>query len=365
MKVLIINTVPTEKNGITNVIFNYLSATEEKNIIFDYISLNDPDKVYKEAIRRVGGTICVLKRSSKNIFSYISSLQKFIEENGYDIVHIHGNSHTVVLELIAAKKAGCRVRIVHAHSTKCNSLTVHKFLTPLFNHYYTHGIACGKEAGYFMFGKKPFSVMNNGIDTHKFAFNPQNRIKNRKILGWENCKIIGHVGYFTALKNQSFIVDIFECLYKQNSNYRLILIGDGPMRGEIQNKLDSKGLGKMACLTGNIDNVNEYINAIDTIVMPSLFEGLPLTLIEQQANGLPCVVADTITREADKTGNLQFLSLKAPVEEWTLAVLHEDGVSREARSKKAIEDITAEGYNIKYQAKKLSSFYYDTLANNY
>ena len=99
--------------------------------------------------------------------------------------------------------------------------------------------------------------------------------------------------------------------------------------------------------------------------MPSLFEGLPLTLIEQQANGLPCVVADTITREADKTGNLQFLSLKAPVEEWTLAVLHEDGVSREARSKKAIEDITAEGYNIKYQAKKLSSFYYDTLANNY
>ena len=357
MKILIINTVPTEKNGITNVIFNYLSAADDTDNIFDYISLNDPDEVYKEAIRRVGGSIHVLKRSSKRLFSYISSLRNIIKVNAYDIVHIHGNSHTVILELIAAKKAGCRVRVVHAHSTKCNSLAVHKLLAPLFNYYYTQGIACGKDAGVFMFGEKPFTVMNNGIDTLKFAFNQQFRKEIREKLGWTGCKVIGHVGYFMTLKNQSFIVDVFECLYKQDSNYRLVLIGDGPMREEIQNKLDSKELGKMACLTGNIDNVNEYLNAIDTIVMPSLFEGLPLTLIEQQANGLLCVVADTITQEADKTGNLKFLSLKASLEDWVQAIIHEDGVSREDRSKKAIEDITEAGYNIKEQAKKLKSFY--------
>ena len=362
-KILIINTVPTEKNGITNVIFNYLSATEEKGGIFDYVSLNDPDEVYKAGIKRVGGTIYVLNRSSKGILSYLKSLNNIIKANTYDIVHIHGNSHTVVLELIAAKNAGCRVRIVHAHSTRCNSLVVHRILTPLFNYLCTHRIACGKDAGSFMFGRKPFTVMNNGIVTRKYAFKPQSRKEIKEKLGWVDCNIIGHVGYFMALKNQSFIVDVFESIYKQNPDYRVILIGDGPMREEIQNKLDSKGLSKMACLTGNIDNVNDYLNAIDVIVMPSLFEGVPLTLIEQQANGLPCVVADTITKEADKTGNLRFLSLKAPVEEWAQAVISEDGISREERSKKAIEDITKAGYSIEEEARTLVKYYQELLTN--
>lgn len=129
----------------------------------------------------------------------------------------------------------------------------------------------------------------------------------------------------------------------------------------IQNKDESEGLGKMACLTGNIDNVNDYLNAIDIIVMPSLFEGVPLTLIEQQANGLHCLVADTITRETDKTGNLKFLSLKVPVEEWAETVMCEDGVCREERSKKAVENVIKAGYNIKEQAKKLVSFYREAI----
>lgn len=356
-KILLINTVPTEKNGVTNVIFNYLMAMNEDCGMFDYVSLNKPEDYYLNIIEKKGGRVFVIPRSSRKLFSYWNSLLNLIKQNKYDAVHVHGNSHTVVLELTAAKVAGCKIRIVHAHSTKCNSITLHKKLAFLFDQLCTHRIACGKDAGRFMFGKRPFVVINNGINTDKYAFRIEKRIKIRKHLGWEQCIVIGHVGYFKAIKNQSFIVDVFECIYKQNHNCRLVLIGEGPMREDIQNKLDSKGLSKVACMTGNIDNVNDYLNAIDVIVMPSLFEGVPLTLIEQQANGLPCVVADTITREADKTGNLLFLSLHLSVEEWAQAVIRENCVNREESSKKAIENITKAGYSIKEEAKKLSQYY--------
>lgn len=363
MKLLIINTVPTEKNGITNVIFNYLSAIDCEGLVIDILSLNQPNQKYVDMVKQKGGKMYVLPRSKDHITRYWKELRKLIKNNGYDIVHIHGNSHTTFIELSAAYAAGCVVRMIHAHNTMCKHVLVHRILTPLFNMLCTNGLACGKEAGRFMFGYKPFTVINNGVDTDKFAFNTQIREKLRNKMGWTDCKVIGHVGYFTEVKNQSFIVDIFECLYENNPDYRLVLIGDGPMREEIKKKIDSKGLGNKVCMTGNIDNVNEYLNAIDMIVMPSLFEGLPLTLIEQQANGLPCVVADTITREADKTGNIKFLSMNSPVEEWAKAVMEEDGKSRDERSRKAIEDITLAGYNIKEQALKLADFYNAAVEN--
>lgn len=361
MKILIINTVPTDKNGITNVIFNYLNAIDKEGLYFDYVSLNNPAESYLCAIRKKGGKVYVLPRSKFKLLSYWNRLRRLVKHNVYDLVHIHGNSHTLTLELSAVRMARCVVGVAHAHTTTCKHVVVHKILTPLFNALCTHGLACGEAAGRFMFGKKPFKVMNNGVDTNRFTFDYDKREKVRVELGWINNPIIGHVGYFTEVKNQSFIVDVFELLHKQYPKYRLVLIGDGPLKNEVKKKLALKGLLDDSCLTGNIDNVDEYLNAIDTIVMPSLFEGLPLTLIEQQANGLPCVVADTITKEADKTGNLKFLSLNAPVEEWVDAILKDDGITRAERSKKAITDITTAGYNIKEQARKLTDFYFDAV----
>lgn len=363
MKILVVNSVPTEKNGITNVIFNYLSAMNSKEIVFDYIAINYPDKIYKDIIHSTGGQVYVLKRSYKSFFPYVRELCRIIKNNAYDAVHIHGNSHTVVLDLLAAWLAGCKVRIVHAHSTKCNSIFVHKVFSLPFNLLCTHRVACGKAVGEFMFGDKAFVVLNNGVDTDRFVFNVETRDRIREKLGWSNKKIIGHVGYFLPIKNQSFVIDVFECLYQQNPDYRLVLIGDGPMKEEIQLKLNSKQLGDVSFLTGNIDNVDEYLNAIDVIVMPSLYEGLPLTLIEQQANGLVCVVSDRITREADKSGNLKFVSLRASVEKWAKAVMDDDGLNREERSIMAIDRIVAAGYSIKVQSERLNDFYKSIIDN--
>ena len=367
MKVLVINTVPTEKNGITNVIFNYLGAASNHAIQMDVLMINDAEQNYKTQVVKYGGKPIVIKRSAKNIVSYFSKIVQVIRNNKYDAVHIHGNSHTMVLELLAAKIGGCKVRITHSHNTTCNCLVLHKLLTPLFNSLYTHGLACGKEAGIWQYGNRPFTIINNGIDTNRFVFNHDVRITIRQKLGLTDEQIlIGNVGHFWGkVKNQSFIVDVFSELVKRDNNYHLVLIGDGAMRPEIEKKVDSLGLNDKVTFTGNINNVSDYLNAIDLIVMPSLFEGLPLTLVEQQANGLQCIVSDTITKEVDKTGNLCFVSLNASISEWVQSIENCNcKQGREQRSKKAVNDIAKEGYSIQTEAMQLVGFYKSVCKNS-
>lgn len=356
MKILVINTVPTDKNGITNVIINYLNAMGN-DVAFDYVAINNPNAFYVNFFKEKSATLYSFKR--KNVLGYIWSLYKIIKQNNYDAIHVHGNSHTVVLELLAAKLAGCKVRIIHAHSTGCNSVALHKLLAALFDSLCTNRLACGEEAGKFMFGNKPFKIINNGVDVEKFSFDNKTREALRvKLALTENDIVVGHVGYFMPVKNQSFLIDVFAELAKNDYRYHLVLIGDGAMRTEIEQKVASLGLTNKVMFTGNIDNVSEYLNAIDIIIMPSLYEGLPLTLVEQQANGLQCVVSDTITAEADKTGNLRFLSLQAPILDWVHTVEKSHCMqNRELRSKDAIVAIEKAGYSIQREAKKLVEYY--------
>lgn len=359
MKILLINTVPTDRNGITGVLFNYLKAMNTEGMILDLLAINEPSDNYKKIVEEKGGKVFVIPRL-KGTLAYWSGLYSLVKRERYDEVHIHGNSHTVVLELTAIWFAGCKVRIVHAHTTQTNRPISHKLATPLFNMFYTHGLACGEAAGKWMFGNKKFTVLNNGVDTKKFAFNPAFRHELRESLGWENCKVIGHVGYFMELKNHKWIVEVFRELHKRDNTYRLLLIGDGELRPEIEKQIADCGLSDTVKFTGNIDNVNEYLNAMDIVLMPSLFEGLPLTLIEQQANGLKCVVADTITREADKTKSLTFLSLNAPVSSWAdtiLEILGEDNRDRLDHSHSNIKKIANCGYSIQEEARKLNAYY--------
>ena len=209
-----------------------------------------------------------------------------------------------------------------------------------------------------MFGSKDVTIVNNCIDTDMYKFNGNSRESIRTKHHWNHCKVLGHVGIFIELKNQTFVVDVFNVLYKKDDTYRLVLIGEGPLHNTIKAKVQQLGLADKVVFTGNINNVNEYLNAIDIIIMPSYFEGLPLTLIEQQANGLQCVCSDTITKEVDKSGNLRFLSLDKSADEWALEVdSFLDTSHREERSRIAIEKIRESGYSIQAEAEKLLKLY--------
>lgn len=366
MKVLVVNTNLTDKNGVAGVIFNYLQAINKDGLQMDLVSINHPNQQYIDIVERNGGHLYVIERTMGSVLKYWLELKKLITREKYDIVHIHGNSHTVVLELSAAWAAGCKVRIVHSHNTKCEHNIVHRLTKPLFDFLVTHRLACGTDAGKWMYGNKPFIVLNNGIDTKKFSFSQTLRDKIRQQLNVSsNCFVLGHVGYFYEVKNHQHIINVFEVLYRKNKNMRLILIGDGILKKKMQCLIKEKELSDVVLFTGNIGNVNEFLNAMDAIIMPSIFEGLPLTLIEEQANGLPCVVSDNITREADKTGNLHFLSLSEPLSVWADCIERlQDGNNRKERSIKAIEMIKGNGYDIEEEAKVLKKIYKDSISMN-
>ena len=367
MKLLVINTAGLAIGGITTNMYNYLSRIKDKSTKIDLVVTVLQDEVSVKRFQNIGCSLYYLPHRTKKPFLYMYKLYLLCKKNKYDIVHIHGNSHTVVIDLLPVWIAGCVVRMVHAHNTTCSHVVVHKLLSIPFNLLYTHALACGQAAGRLMFGNKHFTIVNNGVDTDLYKFNSETRDFIRSKHKWDNCRVLGHVGIFLEIKNQTFIVDVFKELYQKDNSYRLVLIGEGPMQNCIRDKVQRLGLSNMVVFTGNINNVHEYLNAIDLIIMPSLFEGLPLALIEQQTNGLRCVVSDNITCEADKTESLTFLSLDTPITEWADTIWKITNYSQEdrcERSKSNITKIEQCGYSILKEAKKLQTYYRNALKSS-
>ena len=360
MKVLMVNTVVTDPNGIAQVIFNINDYIDHSNLQIDLVSINDPDSRYYEKIQKYGGRIFVVKRSVSHALCYIFRLSTIIRKNHYDIVHAHGNSSTLMLEMLAAWIAGCKVRIAHSHNTTCSNILLHKILNGLFNALCTNRFACGKDAGEWLFRRRNFTIINNGINTEKFAYSSVKRKEIRRLLQIDDETIIaGHVGFFNTQKNQVFLLDIIHKLYNINPNVKFVLIGDGPDRDMVYNKIKNLGLEKIIICTGLVHNVEDYLSAMDLIIMPSLYEGLPVALIEEQASGLQCFISDTITREVDKTGNIVFIPLSQSSEEWARKInsLYRKDIDRDFVSAESIMKISNLGYSIQTESQKLLEYY--------
>ena len=363
-RILIVNTVKTDPNGIAQVIFNINEHIDHSNLVMDLLSINEPAPKYYDRIEKYGGKIFVLQRNFKKLFYYIINLTKIIKRGNYNIVHAHGNSSTLLFEMLAVYLAGCKIRIAHSHNTTCNAIWIHNILWPLFNLLVTDRFACGKGAGKWLYKKNDFIVINNGIDTDKYAYNEQKRKLIRKqLLISDKTKLLGHVGFFNAQKNQKYLLDIFKCILEKDENVKLILIGDGPDRKMIEGHIEKLGIRNSVILTGLVNNVSDFLSAIDCIIMPSLYEGLPLSLIEEQASGLVCLVSDSITKEVNKSGNVQFVSLSNPPSIWSEFILKalRNLPERKKTSELAITAIENCGYSIHKEVKKLYGYYNEKL----
>ena len=353
MKVLVINTSPAFHDGITNVIVNINHAIEKKNLKMDILVVAKPNDSFIKKMENENSTVYYLPRSIRGIVKYMVALYKIIKNNSYDIVHIHGNSHTTVIELLCAFVAGCGVRIVHAHNTFCLEKIIHIISTPLFDLLCTNRFACGEAAGIFMYGNHHFDVIKNGIDTNRFKFSITDRNKMRSEFGLEEKFVIGHVGTLNnAHKNQEFLIDILNELLKKDTKYHLCLIGDGQDKKNLQNKIISYGIDNAVTFVGAVDDSAPYLSMFDLIVMPSIYEGLPISLIEEQANGLTCIVSDSISNEVDITGNVIFLSLNEGSKKWASIINEFSSVfkTREDISMKSILSIVKCGYDIHEEA---------------
>ncbi|WP_297070046.1 glycosyltransferase [uncultured Duncaniella sp.] len=368
MRILFINTVPTERNGITGVIFNYLESFPiEKDDKIGYVAINQPDDSFKKRLDKVGADLFVIERKISNPVRYVKQLAKVAKN--YDIIHAHGNSATLTLEMLAGKLAGCKLRIAHSHNTSCSAKLIDRIFRPLFYTLCNGRMACGIEAGKWLFKDRDFTVLNNGIDTEKYHFDPTIRNLTRKKLGLEKFHIIGNIANFVEAKNHVFLLTLFCQILSEMPSARLLLLGNGPLLEKSKRLAKELNISDKVFFIGSVNNPQDYMSAMDLIVMPSLFEGLPLTLVEEQANGLHAIVSDAITTQVDMTGNISYLSLDAPIDTWMKRIVdvlqsyNRDSISASEISKYAIFKIRNNGYDIYSISANLKSYYHTCLSN--
>lgn len=290
--------------GVGSVIMNLYRGIDKTRYALDVCVIEETS--YREEIESYGGKVFVIpKRKEVGTINYIKNIKKIIDENGYDIIHVH-SVFTGIFSLIAAYFSHASVRIYHAHNTVDNIVSKGKFsfiIVPLFRFLIgwmaTKKIACGRGAGHYVFGKSKFEVIPNGVDLSRFKpLLTEERERIRKELGYGKKDIVvGNVASFIEVKNQSFFIE----LAKSDKQGRciFILVGDGPMLDEIRKKASENHVEDKIQFLGNRTDVHLLFNAMDIFCLPSLFEGLPVTAIEAQACGTPVVTTSKVTDEAD------------------------------------------------------------------
>ena len=284
----------------------------------------------------------------------------------YDVIHVNGQSATMSVEMLAAKLAGCKLRVAHSHNSRCLHKKAHNMLKPLFNATYNDAIACSKEAGDWLFGDKPYWILNNGIDIDKYKFSTTTRTEFRKKLKLSDKDIaVCHVGAFEPWKNHKFLIDVFDEIKKENSGYKLFLFGiNGTTQESILSLINERRLEDTIRFMGTADDINNYLQAMDLMLLPSLYEGFPVTVVEWQANGLPCIVSDTITKDVKITDLVKQLSIEDGTTIWKNEILkHNNEVDVETRKSYYIK-VSKAGYNIKNNVSSLKEHYIERLGDN-
>ncbi len=357
MKVLVINTVRFKLNGISAVIKNYYQAMDKKNLQMDFVAIDEPSDEYRCFF--VKNHLRCFVFYKKNIASYFCKILNLCRKEKYDIVHIHGNSANMAIELFAVALGGVKVRIAHSHNTATMHPFMHNLLWPMFSKLCTTRLACGEDAGKWLYRDKNFTVLNNGIQTKDYAFSEEKRNTVRKELGIQDDEILlGHVGNFIEQKNHSFLIDIFSEVHSENPKFKLLLISDGMLMPIIKDKVNSLGLDDAVIFLGKTLKVSEYLQGMDLFLLPSLHEGLPVVLVEAQAAGLICAVSNTVAKEADLTESSVFLPIDT-VAPWTTVIekLGYKKRNREEDSTNNIALIKEKGYDIEQNADKLRQIY--------
>lgn len=352
---VVITTAFVPTGGLTTVMMNYYRVLDKKNIHIDFASTNDPPKTLLEEVRSNGGEYFKLPRR-KNVLAYFMKLKKLAK--GYNVIHVHGNSSTSVIELMAAKLAGVNKRIAHNHTSVSSHPFFNSILHPFFKKSYTHSVACSAFAGNWLFGEKGFIILRNAINVDRFRFCNEFREKIRQELGIpKDDVVVGHIGKFLNMKNHLFLVNVFAEYLKKHPNSTLLLVGDGPYRDLIEAEIKKCGVTNKVVLAGLRTDTPQLLSAMDCFVFPSLWEGLPLSVLEAQASGLPCFLSANITREVGLTSRVQFIELTNGAEQWANALTPVDWRSREKEcdeNKKALSDA---GYNIVQESQSLLNLY--------
>lgn len=306
MKKVLIICAGLQFGGVERFATNIIKFAPKGEYRFDYLIFEGLGDAYVPEIEEKGGRVITFPSPQQGYRNYIKKLGDLIEQNHYDVVHSHTQFNSGI-NLWVAKKHGVPIRIAHSHTTAHENAiskkqrVYEKLMRKLILKNATVRCSCGVDAGKWMYGDHSFIVIDNGIDAELFAYNEENRrnIRNRYNISNE-AFVIGHSGTISKLKNQAFLIQLLPEIRKIKKNAELMLIGTGSEdeQKHLVSLAKANGMMDYVHFIGAVLNVDEFLSAFDVFAFPSLREGTPLALIEAQANGLPCVISDTIPNDA-------------------------------------------------------------------
>ena len=355
------------RGGAETMIMNLYRNIDREKVQFDFVENSTEHAAFDDEIQSLGGRIYRCPHyTGKNHFQYVKWWNDFFKEHAgeYSIVHGHIGS-TAAFYLAAAKRYGL-FTIAHSHNTK-GALTargmLYRIMTYPTRHIADYFFACSEQAGIDRFGRritrntKRYKILNNAIDTSVFSFDFETKKAVRLSLGvLEDDFVVGHVGRFMGQKNHTFLIDIFYEIHKRDPKAKLLLVGDGPLREQIQQKVKKLSLEESVIFTGIRSDVSELMQAMDVFLFPSIFEGLPVTLVEAQSSGLPCIISNSIPKDTVIVQDLIIeRRLDETPEEWAASVLSCRNKERTDR----VEDIKNRGFDISETSGWMEAFYLD------
>lgn len=352
----------TGRGGAQAYAMNVLRNIDLDEFQIDFAVYESKPDGYDSEITKYGSIIHYVPRFIViNYFECLSRWEKLFSVYHYDIVEAHAtNAASFFLKI--ARKEGIHT-IAHSHSAGYRGNRIERLAKQFFSKNTKkeadYWFACSDLAALRLFGSAykdypHYYGIPNSIDCSLFRFDEQKRVKIRNSIHVKNELLIGHVGTFSEPKNHEFIINLFnEMIKKRGDNYRLLLLGDGALKSKIMKKTEELGITKYVTFTGTVPNVNEYMMAMDVLLFPSLFEGFPVTIIEAQASGLPCVISDVITKEVDQTDLVQRVSLDSPWEKWIDAIHAASAKNREYYN----DIILRSDYDVKKSVETLMDIY--------
>lgn len=357
--------VTNSGSGVSQYILENWRFIDKDKFCFDFVTRSKSLDFFDELIP-YGSKIHYLSCSAdENEPQFIKEMNTILDE-GYDVIHLHTSFWKGFLVEILAIEKGVPKIIVHSHSTMIDILDEHLRNEAIKNHNYYKGkfalehatdfVACSNAAAEWLFGeqipKSQIRVLNNAIDLSKYSYSVSSREKYRKLLGLNNSFVLGHIGRFVYQKNHEFLIEVFKEVHKKVQNAKLVLIGTGVLEESIKQKIKNYGLCDAVLFLGKRNDISEILNAFDLFILPSLFEGLPLVLIEAQASGIKSLVSENVTTEVKITPYVDFIPLN--ISEWVdLIERYSIGYERE----KTDSLIKKAGYDLKDQIKVLEQLY--------
>lgn len=372
IKVLHFVSTPAIWSGVMSVIMNYYRYIDRSKIQFDFLCFMPCQKTesYEKEIQSLGGQVYFIKKPGSSIDS-MKMLVSFFREHTAEYSWLH--NHEVYLSFILeplAKQYGVKNFIVHCHATKYSDRSAAAFRNRILcfpiRFMKCRRFACSEVAGAFLYGKKALKekkvyLLHNAIDIRKYAFHSETRQQIRNDLNLKDSFVIGHIGRFVPQKNHKFLIRIFSELLKENASVKLVLVGDGPLRQEIKQLCEHEKIDNNILFLGQQKEIGKLLSAMDILVLPSIFEGLGIVLLEALANGLPAFASEYVPSEVNISSTIQFLPLNES--QWISSLnsfmMQSSGWERQQifQGDRLIQLFQEHHYEIRNEAWRLEAYY--------